>query len=192
MANEKYQRRTMKQPIPQGSSADDVAAMVKAILRLPFRVSDINISERGFVEWKAYIPKSEPPDGEVMEPAPVDIPELISRIDLEEISGTKVRLNFRSLAVVAKMMAAASKKSPGDGVTSGMAGVAWVTGSIKEFCRWINVKSNNPPAKFFGMPLIEDREIPSSRLVLLCARSATADYLEAEHGFVVAMVRKEK
>jgi len=192
MANEKYEHRTMKQPIPAGSTADDLATMVKAILRLPFRVSDIHISEYGFVEWKAYVPKSDPPDGVVMEPLPADITELVSQLDLKELSGSKAALNFRSLSVVARMLMAAAKTRPDSGAVSGMAGVAWVVGSVDSFCRWMGIKPSTPPSKFFGMTLIEDSEIPKSRLMLLCARSSTSDYLEAEKGFVVAMLGKEK
>lgn len=192
MANEKYDHRTMRQPIPAGSTADDLATMVKAILRLPFRVSDIHISEQGFVEWKAYVPKSDPPDGVVMEPLPADITELVSQLDLQELSGTKAALNFRSLSVVARMMLAAAKARPDGGAVTGMAGVAWVVGSVTTFCRWMGIKPSAPPAKFFGMPLIEDQEIPDSRLMMLCARSSSSDYLEAEKGFVVAMLTKEK
>lgn len=192
MAGEQYQLRSMKQPIPAGSSADDVALMVKSILRLPFRVAEIQISERGFVEWKAYLPKTDPPDGIIMEPRPVDITELVSRIELSELPGGRTSLSFRSLAVVARMMLAAAKRRPEGGVVSGMAGVAWVTGDLREFCHWMRIKPNSPPSKFFGMPLIEDKEMPGDRLMLLCARSSTSDYLDAEHGFVVAMSQEKK
>ena len=191
MSDEQYQLRKMKQTIPPGSTADDVAAMVKAILRIPFRVSDIHVSELGSIEWEFRVPKSEPPDGELMEPLPVDVTELMSRVELSELSGTKAALSFRSLAIVAQMMLAATKKRLDGGVVGGLTGVAWVVGSVTSFCRWMGIKPNSPPSKFLGMPLIEDIDIPVSRLILLCARSSTSDYLEAEYGFVVAMISKE-
>jgi hypothetical protein len=191
MADEQHQHRKMKQTIPPGSTADDVATMVKAILRIPFRVSDIHVSELGFIEWEFHVPKSEPPDGELMEPVPIDITELMSRVKLSELSGTKATLSFRSLAIVAQMMLAATKKRLDGGVVDGLTGAAWVVGSITSFCRWLGIKPSSPPSKFLGIPLIKDVEIPSSRLILLCARSSGSDYLEAEHGFVVAMIPKD-
>lgn len=189
---EQYQLRTMRQPIPAGSSADDIGTMVKSILRLPFRVSDIHISENGQVEWKAYVPKAEPPDGVVMDPLPAGISELVAKVELTELSGAKASLNLKSLGIVARMMLAAAKKRPDDGATSGMVGVAWVVGSLKSFCSWMGIRPSTPPSRFFGMPLIEHDELPDDRLIMLCARSSNQDHLEAEAGFIVAMIKKEK
>lgn len=185
---EKFELKTMKQKIKSGSSADDIATMVKAILRLPFKVSQITISETGYVEWKAYVPKLEPPDGQIIEPAPEDITDLVAKLKLIEISSSKIGLNFKALATVAKMLLECSKKKPDDGIVSGMTGVGWVIGDIPTFCSWMGIKPDAPPTKFFGMPLIEDSELPSSRIMLLCARSSVSDHLEAEQGIVAAMV----
>jgi hypothetical protein len=186
-----YQCKTLNQKIPVGSSADDVALMVKSILRLPFRVSDIHISEQGSVEYKVYIPNFEPPDGIVLDPLPEDIMELMAQIELEELSGTRASLNFKSLAIVAQMLLSASRKRMDNGAVSGMVGSAWVVGSTPAFCKWIGIKPGKKPTKFFGLPLIENSEFPIDRLALLCTRSLVADHLEAECGFVVAMVAKE-
>jgi len=190
---DQYQLRTMRQVIPEGSDANSIAAMVKGILRLPFQIAEINISARkGHVEWKAFVPKSDPPEGIVLDPLPSGVTELLARIELQELSGTKVSLNLRSLAIVSKMMLAASKKRPDQGAVSGMTGIAWLVGSLKSFCAWLGIKPSSPPAKFFGMPLIEHDDLPADRLVLLCGREAGLDHLEAEAGFIVAMIRKEK
>ena len=187
----KYELKTMTQKIPSGSAADDIATIVKSILRLPFNVSDISINPSG-VTWNMYIPKTDPPDGVVVDPTPLDISELLAKIDLTEVPGTKTGLNLRSLSIVSQMLLAASKKSPGEGLVGGMKGAAWVVGSRQEFCKWLGVKPENPPTKFFNIPLIESEELPSDRLILLCARSEQSDHLESEAGVVVAMVRKEK
>jgi hypothetical protein len=190
---DQYQLRTMRQAIPAGSDASSIAAMVRGILRLPFQIAEINISARkSQVEWKAYVPKSDPPDGVVLDPPPSGITELLARIELEELSGAKVSLNLRSLAIVSKMMLAAAKKRPDQGAVSGMTGIAWLVGSMKSFCSWMGIKPSSPPSKFFGMPLIEHDELPADRLVLLCGREAGVDHLEAEAGFIVAMIRKKK
>ena len=186
----KHELKTMTQRIPQGATADDISTIVRSILRLPFRVSEINIDSSG-VTWKVYIPKSEPPDGVVLDPTPGDITELLAKVELTEVSGTKTGLNLKSFSIISQMLFLASKKT-GEGLVSGMKGVAWVTGSSEEFCKWLGVKPKNIPTKFLNLPLIESDELPSDRLILLCARSDHSDHLESESGIVVAMVRRRK
>jgi hypothetical protein len=179
--DDQYQKTTQRQQIPQGATADDIGLAVKAILKVPFHVDEITIngSSREIV-YSVYLPKTDPPDGMVLDPLPQSMAELLAKIDIKEIPIIKVpKINMKSLGVVSAMLMNAGREK--------MTGVGWVLGSVQSFCRWMGIKGDRPPVRFMGIPIIQVEELSVDRLLLLCARSVLSDPLDAEIGFSVAM-----
>lgn len=181
-----YQLKTQSHPIPQGATADDVALAVKAILKVPFYVEEISIKAKNReISYSVHLPKTDPPDGIILDPLPQSLAELLGKLDIREVAAGKVpKINLKSMATVTAMLMGAGREK--------MTGVGWAVGSLQNFCKWIGVKADVPPARFLGIPLMTIEQLSEDRLLLLCARSVLSDPLEAEIGFAVAMEREEK
>lgn len=189
MAQTPQELRIQRQEIPPGATADDVAGIVRAILSLPVTVKRIEINDgmddrsQAEIVWEGYFPKAEPPDGELPEPPPADLFEVLSRVPIEEIGKVRApKLDMRSLRVVSGLLMMAANRR--------RAGVAWLTGNGQRFMEWLGVETPEAPTRFLGARIIEHASVPADRLVLLLAKSMTSDPLDADVGLSVVLDRR--
>lgn len=180
-----HELRTERQPIPDGATADDVAAVVRAILSLPVTVKKITISDegsdgRGEIVWEALYPKVEPPDGEIPDPPPRDLYEVLGRIPIEEVKRVNSpKMDMKSMRIVSGLLMVAARRR--------RAGIGWMTGDAQRFMEWLGAKTPKPPTRFLGIQIIEQSTIPKDRLVLLMGKSSASDPLDADSGVSIHM-----
>jgi len=180
-----HELRTERQQIPDDATADDVAAIVRAILSLPVTVKRIEIVDAGAdghpeIVWEALYPKVEPPDGEIPDPPPTDLYEVLERIPIESMEKVaSPKMDMKSMRIVAGLLMMAGRRRK--------AGVGWLVGDAARFMQWLGAKTPKPPTRFLGIQIIERQVIPKDRLVLLLGRSSLSDPLDSEAAISIAM-----
>lgn len=174
--------------LPEKSTADSLAEMVRAILSQKAIVRKMVITaEPPLIQVDMLVPSREPPFGEVEADDPADIWQAIQAVDLEEVGELEGRqLDKEAIAQLTAMMVKASAKK--------MAGVGVVVGSVAVFMRWLGVqmKSDQVPTMFWNMPLIQLPLLPDDKCVLLCAKSVRLGPLRAQIGYVVQMFKEAR
>ncbi len=183
MKFEKVQKRFS---IPHGATADTVAEQVRQILSMRVSVTTLVISAgggegSGEIVAEIMVPVQGPPHGEVADPDPESVWELLDKIPLEQSKIKKPRLSLDAIRRVSAVMMEASRR--------GRAPLAWLVQDQVQFSRWLKVDApeHKYVTQFLGLPLIVLNRVPPDKMIMLCGRSNRLDPLKAEWGYVVAL-----
>jgi len=186
----KYEQMKRGWDIPLEAGPDEIADMVRGIMSSGVSVQGIEIKvtpgegRQGEMVADMFVPKMGPPDGDVPEPDPENMWQVLQRVPLEERRLKKPRINIKSLAKIASLMLMAST----DLEKEARVPVAWlVNPDLSTFLRWLGVRPKSDPVNFFALPLIRVPHVEHDRLVLMCARSRSMDPLKSEQGYVIVM-----
>ena len=170
-----YDLVTDRELIPDGATADDIADIIRAILRRPLVVKSITVSaDDRNVEWTAFVPKVEPPYGEIPAPPPQNYNELMSNVGIIDFDVRRAKkVNLKALSLIAGMLFEVSRRK---GVAT-----AWLVHDAKAFGAWVMRKSiKKAPTRFLGLRIVEESSlIPADRVILLAGRSVTSDPLDS-------------
>jgi hypothetical protein len=167
-----YELREKIYEIEEGKSVDDVCDMIKSLAGLPFAMETILITKSHLKVQVWTLVNTEPPHGELPIEDPGSLSELLQQVELREVESHDVGLNLGALAVIADMLL--------QGRAQELAGVAWIVGSVEEFCRWLGIKRQ--PIRFLELPVVPYSELPDCRVVLLCAKSAQNHVFQSRFG----------
>ena len=141
-------------------------------------------TRQGSMVVDMFVSKVGPPDGDIPEPEPGSLWDLMSVVPLTEVRVRKPRMNMKSLAKVTSMLLTAS----GNKETESRAPTAWLVNSNpSEFLKWLGLRPSVTPSSFLGLPLFCVPFVEEDRLVLMCARSRKSDPLNSEQGYVLLM-----
>lgn len=162
--------------IESDATADDIGLKVSMILSMPFAVESISIS-KGEIKVLVWEPDREPPYGDIPEPPASSLRELIGKIELLDLNETNKEINIDALSNMAQMLIQARQETK--------AATAWVTGDVKNFCGWMNVKPS--PSRILDIPIFESDAVPKDKLVLLCGKTAHSNPLTSDFGVVITM-----
>lgn len=176
--------------IPAGSTQDDIADMIRAILSTRAVVRKVVLEvtpgqeRQGKILVDMLVPKIGPPDGELLEPDPENLWQLMARIPIDTVSLKKVKMRvpavMRSVALV--MQAALDTSS------EARIPVGWmINEDPTTFLKWLGVRVDAVPSVFMNLPLLRVPFVEADRLVLLCARSRKMDPIRSERGLVLMM-----
>lgn len=166
--------------VEKDATADDIGMKVAMILSLPFAVDSIVVS-KGEIIAMVWEPDREPPYGDIPEPPPDSLRDLLTKIELVALSSISLDINVDSLSSLARMLIQARQESK--------AATAWVAGNAKTFCEWLNVKPS--PSRILDIPLFESDAVPKDKLVLLCGKTAHSNPLSSDYGVLVTMLEKD-
>lgn len=176
--------------VPSGATQDDIADMLRAILSTRAVVKKVVFEitpgqeRQGIMSVEMMVPKIGPPDGELLEPDPENLWQLMSRIPLEDVNPKRVKMRVPAVmrAVALVMTAAMNFNSPA------RTPVGWMINEDPSmFLKWLGVQANTMPSIFMNLPLLRVPFVEKDRLVLLCARSRKMDPLKSERGLVLMM-----
>lgn len=177
--------------IRPGATQDDIADMLRAILSTRAVVKKVIFEatpgqeRQGTMTVEMLVPKVGPPDGELLEPDPENLWQLMSRIPMEDVNPKRVKMRvpaiMRSVALI--MQASLNHKE------KARIPVGWMINEDPSmFLKWLGVQSvNAAPSIFMNLPLLRVPFIEKDRLVLLCARSRKMDPIKSERGLVLTM-----
>lgn len=175
--------------IPLGSTQDDIADMLRAILSTKAAVKKVVFEvtpgrdRQGVMTVDMMVPRMGPPDGEILEPDPENLWQLISKVPFENVELRKVKMR---VPAVMRSVALLGEASRGD--HEAKIPVAWMINENPDmFLKWLGVRLENSPSIFMGLPLLKVPFVEEDRLVLLCARSRKMDPLHSERGLVLIM-----
>lgn len=185
-----YEATTRNFDIPVDATQDDIADMLRAILstravikRVVFEVTP-GADKQGRMSVDMMVPKVGPPDGELLEPDPENLWQLMARIPLEDVNLKKVKMRVPAvMRSVALVMQAAT--DPG---SKARVPVGWMINEDSSlFLRWLGVHTDVAPSVFMNLPLLRVPFVEKDRLVLLCAKSRKMDPIRSERGLVLTM-----
>lgn len=176
--------------IPTGATQDDIADMLRALLSTKAVVRKVVIEvtpgqgRQGKMTVDMLTPKIGPPDGEILEPDPENLWQMMSRIPLTTPDLRKVKMRvpavMRSVALI--MQAALSAES------EARIPVGWMINEDPTiFMKWLGLRLSIMPSVYMNLPLLRVPFVEKDRLVLLCARSRRMDPVRSERGLVLQM-----
>lgn len=184
-----YEKTTRSFNIPVGSNIDDIADMLRAILSTKAVVNKVvfevtkDKDRQGVMIVDMMVPKMGPPDGEILEPDPENLWQMLHRIPLSSVDLKRVKLRVPAvMRTVALVMQAALSTS------EAKVPVGWMVNDDPSiFMKWIGASTSAVPSIFMNLPLLRVPFVEKDRLVLLCARSRRMDPLRSERGLVLTM-----
>lgn len=166
--------------IESDATADDIGMKVTMILSLPFAVDSISIA-KGEIRAMVWEPDKEPPYGDIPDPPPDSLRDLLAKLELSDLNTSNLELSIDALTSMARMLIQARQESK--------AATAWVAGDVKAFCEWINVKPS--PSRILDIPIFESNVIPEDKLILLCGKTAHSNPLMSDYGVLITMERQD-
>jgi len=185
-----YHKVQQTHPIPENATADTVAEMVRALLAVPVRISQIVIRSqsenngRGEIVVDMYVRGALPPDGDPLDSPPESLWATLLGVSLTELRPKdNSALNLDPIRAVASMLHAAALDA--------LAGVVWLVGSMERLGTWLTPKKLVRFSSLMNIPIVVMEELPEDVLVLLCARSKTTNPLEATAGFKIVMEQSD-
>lgn len=176
--------------IPKGATQDDIADMLRAILSTRAAIKKVVLEvtpgqeQQGKMFVDMMVPKVGPPDGELLEPDPENLWQLMSRISMTDVNLKKVKMRVPAvMRSVALVMQAAQDTS-----SEARVPVGWMINEDPSlFLKWLGVRVNTMPSVYMNLPLLRVPFIEKDRLVLLCAKSRKMDPIRSERGLVLTM-----
>lgn len=176
----KFSIESQKFPIKEGSSIDDIADAVRSIMSLPIKLERITIEDEIRAEF--WMEDLEPPFGRLPEEANKSYGQVLAKVGTFEINpSSEIEINLGALSEVVRMFLLASEKKK--------AGLAWLINNSGSFSEWLGIP--RAPTRFFELPVIEVKDVPEDKLILLCGRSSRVNPLESDTGIVAFMEKKK-
>ena len=173
-----FQLQSKTYPIKDGEGVDDVCLKIKALAGLPLSIESITITKRA-IKAEVWVHDVNPMVDDIPPEDPLSLDAVISSIDFEEVQpDDKITINMDALRVVADMLIRCRRAD--------MSGVAWVTGDVVAFCRWLRIKP--VPVRFLEIPVFQHNELGPDKLALLGGASAQLNPLQAKYGVITTMV----
>jgi hypothetical protein len=176
-------------PLPKRTTVDSLAEMFRAIL---LQNDDSSIQRIAFsaqppkVVVEAYVAELGDLEGPIPTGSPETLWQALSLVKLEEVDRSTVskKLNGKAIATLTDLMLRASSKN--------LSAVAWVSGDVRRFLRWLGVPvRKNPPSLFWNIPLIELDGLQEGSLVLMCGKSIKQGPMGAHVGFLTYIEEAE-
>ena len=185
-----YKEASHSFDIPVGASQDDIADMLRAILstkaivrKVVFEVTT-GQGRQGKMSVDMLTPNIGPPDGDILEPDPENLWQMMNRIPLSTPNLKKVKMRvpavMRSVALI--MQASLSTES------EARIPVGWMINEDPTILlKWLGLRLTVMPSVYMNLPLLRVPFIEKDCLVLLCARSRRMDPILSERGLVLQM-----
>ena len=168
---------TRTYPWDKDKSLDELLEAIVVLSELPHVVETITITKTAIKiqVWSEgemdTVMGSDPP---ILEDESVG--GVLQRIELTEIGGD-CDLRLESVARVSNLLIEAKELN--------RAPTAWVVGSKQTFAAWLGI--TKPLSRFLDVPVIEHKDVPGDRLVLLCSKSRRQSPLSADVGLSTVM-----
>lgn len=169
-------------PLKPEEGVDDVCLKIKALAGLPLAIETITITKNS-LKAEVWVQDNDPMSGDIPDEDPINLDMVMSRIEVDEVEPDgDSPINLDALRIVADMLIRNQQ--------SGHAAVAWVTGDVEMFCKWIGIQK--PPVRFLEIPLFQHGEYGDDKLLLLGASSSQNSPLQARSGIITTMVVEEE
>lgn len=163
--------------VPKGTGIDGFLRTVRTLLELP-RLQEILIDCRGKVAYKHYVR-----DDESQSPPQIDFESLMPYAVVRNGHVTEVAPRSSNAAIV---IGEAFRAAAVDNVYP----VAWVTGADSVLRAWY-VRSTDVELpgrdEFYGLPVLRDRHVEDSTLLLCAAFGRTSSFAETQRSYKLHM-----
>jgi hypothetical protein len=177
-----FRLQTKMYPLKEGEGVDDVCLKIKALAGLPISIETITITKRT-LKAEVWVQDVDPMVDDIPAEDPITLDGVMSRIDFEEVQpDDDVGVSMAALRIVADMLVRCRRAE--------MSGIAWVTGDVLTFCKWLNVKP--APIRFLEIPVFQYNELGDDKLALLGGSSSQLSPTQARYGIVTTMVLEER
>jgi len=171
-----YKEITDSITVPQNTGAEGFLHTIRELLRKP-RIQEITIG-KGVVKYRRFIREDEPVDRFTIEFEDLQPWAIVGSSEVNEVH---VPIGANAAVTIGEMFshAAADQLYP----------IAFVSGPNTVFWNWYRVTTGTSHNKdqIFGLPLLTDRHIPDTALILCAGYGRDAALVDTRRGYKAEM-----